>query len=102
MLETAVAQQLQDRALRCLTLIPERITHIAALFVLCRQGRCSTQVGLIGEHDKKFRLLAVGSVFYHPRRNLGRRGALFRWAALTDGTRGAERAQRSDGSCQKE
>jgi hypothetical protein len=34
MRESAFAQPLQKRALSCLTLVPQRISHIATLFVL--------------------------------------------------------------------
>src|SRR5439155_15839954 len=98
MLEAAVAQQLQEWALGGLTLIPQRIVHIAALFVLYRQSRRSTQVGLVGEHDEKFRLLTVRRMFHDPGRNLGRAHRLLRRATLTASTRGPERPQRCDGS----
>src|SRR5437773_760619 len=102
MLEAAFAQQLQEWALGGLTLIPQRIVHIAALFVLYRQSRRSTQVGLVSEHHKKFRLLTVRRMLHDPGRNLGRARRLFGRATLTASTRGAERPQRCNGSCHDE
>ena len=98
MLEAAFAQQLQEWALAGLTLIPQHIVHITALFVFCRQSCRSTKVGLVGEHDEKFRLLPVRRMFHDPRRNLGRDRRLFGRATLTASTRGAERPQRCNGS----
>ena len=40
--------------------------------LVCKAGGL-TQVGLIGEHNEKFCLLSVGSVFHHPRRDLSGR-----------------------------
>jgi hypothetical protein len=37
--------------------------HEAALFVLRAQSSSRAQVGLVGQHDKKFRLLAIGKRF---------------------------------------
>src|SRR5437773_8569338 len=102
MLEPAFTQPSQNRALAGLTLIPQRVSHIAALFVLCRQGCRSTQVGLVSEHDEKFRLLTVRRMFYDPRRNLACDCRLFRRATLTASARGAERSQRCNGSCHDE
>src|SRR6266542_534292 len=102
MLEPAFTQPLQDWSLSRLTLIPQRIVHIAALFVLCRQSGRFTQVGLIGEHDEKFRLLAVRRPIQHPGGDLFHRGPLVKGAALIGSTQGAERPQRSDGSCDEE
>src|SRR5437773_7587364 len=102
MLEPAFTQPSQNPALGGLTLIPQRVVRIAALFVLCRQGCRSTQVGLVSEHDEKLRLLAVRRMFHDPRRNLACDCRLFRRATLTASTRGAERPQRRDGSCHDE
>src|SRR5256885_8229987 len=98
MLEPAFAQPLQDRALGGLTLTPQRIVHIATLFVLCRQSCRSTKIGLLSEHDEEFRLLTVRRMFHDPGSNLVRAHRLFRRATLTAGTRGAERSQRCYGS----
>ena len=70
MLDAAFTQPLQDRPLRCLALIPQRLVDVAALFILCRQSCCRAQVGLVSEHDKKFSVLAIGSVLKYPRRDL--------------------------------
>ena len=53
-----------------LALFPQRLIHEAALFSLGRQAAAAAQVGLISKHDEKFGLLAIGSVFNHPRRDL--------------------------------
>ena len=102
MLKPAFAQPLQKRTLGGLTLIPQYISHITTLFVLCRQSCSSTKVALVSEHDEKFRLLAVRSMVHDPGRNLGRGRSPFRRAALTDGARGAEHSERCDGSCHDE
>src|SRR5215467_6770577 len=102
MLESAFTQPLQNRALGGLTLIPQRIVHIAALFALCRQSRGSTQISLVSEHDEKFRLLTVRCMFYDPGRNLSRARSLFRRTALTGSTRGGNRRHRCYGSCHDE
>ncbi len=98
MLEAAFAQQLQEWTLAGLTLIPQRVVHITALFVFCRQSCRSTKVGLVSEHHEKFRLLTVRRMFHDPGRNLGRAHRLLRRATLTASTRGPERPQRCDGS----
>ena len=82
MLNTAFTQPLQNRALRCLTFIPQRIVHIAALFALCRQSGRAAQVRLVGKHHDEFSLLAIGCALHHPRRDLGRDGSPARRAAL--------------------
>src|SRR5438552_10360036 len=102
MLEAAFAQQLQEWALAGLTLIPQRIVHITALFVFCRQSCRSTKVGLVSEHYEKFRQLTVHRMFHDPRRNLGRGLSLFRRVALIGSRRGGNRRQPSYGSCNNE
>ena len=72
MLESAFAQPLQNWALRGLALAQQRIIDVAPLFSLRLQVCGLTQVGLIREHDEKFCLLTVSSVFHHPRRDLVR------------------------------
>ena len=76
MFNTAFAQPLQNRALRCLTFIPQRIVHIAALFVLCRQSRRSAQISLIAQDNQKLRLLSIRSVLEDPWSNLAQGSAL--------------------------
>src|SRR5215472_11200673 len=102
MLQLTFAQPLQNRALGGLTLMPQRIVHVAALFVLCRQSCRSAKVGLIGEHDKKFRLLTVSRMIHDPRRNLGRNHRLFWRVTLAASSRRAERRQRYYPSCYDE
>ena len=102
MLEPAFTQPLQDRPLRRLAFVPQRIIHVLPLFILCRQSRRPAQVGLVGKHDKKFSLLAIGRVIDHPWRDLVRRCVLVRRATLADGARGSNRAQHSYGSCGEE
>ena len=93
MLYAAFTQPLQDGSLRCLALIPERIVHIAALLILCRQSRCLAQISLLSEHDHEFSLLSIGGVFDHPRRDLARHGAPVRRTTLrVDGARRADRS----------
>ena len=99
MLDLAFTQPLQNRPLSGLTLVPERIVHIATLFVLCRQSCRSTKIGLVGEHHQKFRLLTVRRMFRDPGRNLGPARSLFKRVALTGSTRRAERRHRCYGSC---
>ena len=83
MLDAAFAQPLQDRPLRGLRLVPQRVIDEAALFSLSAQGRSRAQVSLISQHDEKFRLLPVSRVFRHPGRDLLRSDRLVRRAALT-------------------
>src|SRR6266542_2967065 len=70
MLDAALPQPLQNGALRCLGLVPQRIVHVTAFLGFCAQSRCRAQVGLISEHDEKFSLLPVGRVLNYPRRDL--------------------------------
>ena len=70
MLDAALPQPLQNRSLRCLGLVPQRIVHVTAFLGFCAQSRCPAQVCLISEHYKKFGLLPVGRVLSHPRRDL--------------------------------
>src|SRR6266542_477067 len=70
MLDAALPQPLQNRPLRCLGLVPQRIVHVAAFLGFYAQSRCRAQVGLISEHDEKFSLLAIGGVLNYPRRDL--------------------------------
>ena len=75
MFQTAFTQPLENRPLRCLALVPQRIVHVTALFILGRKSRRRVEVGLINEHDHYFSLLVVRSMLDHPRLNLVRRGA---------------------------
>jgi len=99
MLNTAFTQPLQDRSLCRLALVSQRVVHVPALFILCRQSRRWAQVGLVNKHDHEFGLLSFGGVLDNPRRDLARRGAPVRWATLrVDGARGSDRPKRSYGS----
>ena len=71
----------------------------SALFSLGLQSRGLAQVGLISQHDEKFRLLPVSGVFYHPGRDLLRSDGLVRRAALTTGARRSDSAYRSRDGC---
>src|SRR5207248_1681214 len=70
MLDAALPQPLQNRSLRCLGLVPQRIVHVAALLGLSRQSCCAAQVSLIGEHNKKFSFLTIRCVRNYPWRDL--------------------------------
>jgi hypothetical protein len=102
MLDVALAQPLQDRFLRALGLVQQGLINETTLFGLGWQIGRRTEVGLICEQDKKFSLLAVSRVFHHPGRDLFRRRHPGRWTTLTNSPRGGDRAQRCDGSCEKE
>ena len=93
MLDAAFPQPLQDWALRRLAFIPQRITDIAALFVLCRQSCRSTQVGLVGENDHELGLLATRGVLSNPRSDFAQRRGLLRAARLIDGAQRSNRAE---------
>src|SRR6266487_861518 len=99
MLNAAFGQPLQDRRLRGLGLVQQRVKDEAALFSLSLQGRSRAQVSLISQHDEKFSLLPVSRVFDHPRRDLLRSDRLVRRAALTTGARRSDGAYRSGGCC---
>ena len=71
-LEPAVAQPFQNWSLCGLALVQQCVVNVAAFFSLTLQGSCLTQVSLISEHHEKFCLLAIGSVFHHPRRDLAK------------------------------
>jgi hypothetical protein len=88
MFETAFTEPLKNWPLRCLALVPQRIVHVTALFILCRQSRRRAQVGLINEHDHQFSVLVIRSMLDHPRVNLARRGTRI---PLVRGPRGADR-----------
>src|SRR5437870_8640266 len=70
MLDSAFAQPLQNRALRRLALVPQRIVHVTAFFSFRAQSRCPAQVGLVSEHNEEFSLLPTRGMLHHPRRNL--------------------------------
>ena len=70
MLDAALAQPLQNRSLRRLALIPQRIVHVTAFLGFCAQSRRPAKVCLISEHDKKFSLLPVGRMLNYPGRDL--------------------------------
>ena len=78
--------------------------------LVCKVGG-RAQVGLVSQHNEKFRLLTIGSVFHHPRRDLlrGRKVERVVLNALTHRlrrsrstcARGDNGSQDSDKSCQK-
>ena len=98
MLDIALTQPSDNRSLRCLGLVPQRIVHVTALLGFCVQSRCRAQVCLISEHNEKFSLLAVRDMLDHPRRDLtnGQR-VVIRTAAA--GVPRADRSHRSDAGC---
>jgi hypothetical protein len=71
-LDVAFAQPLKDWPLCALGLFQQGLINEAALFGFSWQIGCWNQIGLICEHDKKFRLLSVSSVFHYPRRDLAK------------------------------
>ena len=102
MLDAAFTQPLQDRPLRGLAFVQQGVIHVASLLSLRLQGGGLAQVGLISQHNEKFRLLAIGGVIDHPWRDLFRRRVLVRRATLAGSARRGNRAERSYGSCGQE
>ena len=90
MLDRAVAQPSQNGSLSFLALFAQRLIDVAALFSFCNQGRCRTQVCLISKDDKKFRLMAIGSMLNYPRRDLEVEHVVLN--VLAGRTRGADRS----------
>jgi len=93
----------QNRSLCGLAFVQQCVVNVAAFFSLSLQASCPTEVSLISENNQKFRFLAIGCVFSHPRRNFpklqrnlstrrSREGGLVRYG---------ERAYESDASSQK-
>jgi hypothetical protein len=72
MFESAFAQPLQNRLLCNLRLVQQRVIHKAAFLGFRLKVRSLAEVGLIGKHNEKFRLLPIRSVFHHPRCDLVR------------------------------
>ena len=101
MLEPMFTQPTQNRALR-LTLIPQGIVNVAALFSLCPHRGRRAEVGLVSEHNKKFSLTAIGGVLDHPRRDFVRRCSPARRPTLADGARGADHREHSYRGCDKQ
>src|SRR6266496_4268262 len=112
MFNGAVAQPLQNWFLRGLSLAQQGLIDVASLLSFSRQTRRAAQVGLVSEHNEKFSLLIVSSVFHHPRRNLVRYSESVRWrtgrntsyrdATLADNARGGDGSYGSDNSCGEE
>jgi len=69
-LDLAFAQPLQDWLLRALGLFQQGLINEPALLGFSWQISGQTEIGLICQHDKKFSLLVVGSLFHYPRRDL--------------------------------
>ena len=90
MLNAAFAQPLQDRPLRGLGLVKQRVMDEAALFSLSAQRRSRAQVSLISQHNEKFSLLTFSGVLDYPMGNLFRKrdGILDGGATAADGARG--------------
>jgi hypothetical protein len=72
MCDGAIAQPSQDWALHGLALVQQGVIDVAALLSLGLQIGRAAQVSLISKHNEKFGLLAIGGVFYNPRRDLVR------------------------------
>ena len=100
MLDSAFAQPLQNGALRCLALVPQRIVHVTTFFSFRAQSCCAAQIGLVSEHNEEFGLLSTRGMLNHPRRNLdicaiGYSSAIVLPGSrftLTDGARGSDSA----------
>ena len=90
MLKPMLIEPLKDGTLRRPALIPQSVAHKAAFLFLCLQSRRAAEVGLVGQDNHEFGLLAIGGVLSHPRSDLAQRGALRR------PVRTANRARRSD------
>src|SRR6266513_1233621 len=98
MFDCAFAQPLQNWFLRGLSLAPQGLIDEASRLSLARQTGRAAQICLVSEHNEKFSLLTVSSVFHHPRRNLVRYSESVRWrtgrntsyrdATLADNARG--------------
>jgi hypothetical protein len=79
MFDAAFAQPLQNRILCCLGFVLKSLVYEPPLFSLGREIRGRAEVGLVGKHDEKFRLLAIRGVFHHPRRELAPRCRSAQW-----------------------
>ena len=62
MFDVAFAQQFQDWLLCALRLLQQGLINESTLLCLGRQTSRAAHVGLIGKHNKKFSVLAIGSV----------------------------------------
>ena len=69
-LKPTLTQPLQDWPLSRLRLVEKGLEHEPSLLGLRLQVRGRSQIGLVSQHNEKFRLLTIGSVFHDPRRNL--------------------------------
>jgi hypothetical protein len=69
-LKPTFTQPLQDWPLSRLCLVKKGLEHETPLFGFRPQVGGSTQVGLVSQYNKKFRLLTIGDVFHNPGRNL--------------------------------
>ena len=76
MLKPAVTQPLQEWTLRSLRLVDNVFVNELSLLGLRRQAGGLADIRLISEHDEKFCLLTIGSVFHHPWRDLANCNAL--------------------------
>jgi len=106
-LDLAFAQPLQDWLLRALGLFQQGLINEPALFGFSWQISGRTEIGLICQHDKKISLLAVGSLFHYPRRDLLHRRRMKRALrrqlnALADSARRSDGPYQSDSSCSKQ
>jgi hypothetical protein len=96
MLDSAFAQPLQNGALRCLALVPQRIVHVTTFFSFRAQSCCAAQIGLVSEHNEEFGLLSTRGMLNHPWRNLAgwarnMQAKASRMLALPTSTPGADR-----------
>src|SRR6266576_642443 len=70
MLDATLTQQIEDRPLRGMRLVPENVTDVTAFLELRRQRIRRAEIGLISQHNEIFRLLAICGVLKHPWRDL--------------------------------
>ncbi len=67
MLKSAFTHPLQDWPLRRLCLIEKGLEHETTFFGFRLKASGPAQIGLVSQHDEKFRLLTITSVLDHPR-----------------------------------
>src|SRR5580765_8326778 len=93
MLQLVFVEPSEDRALRGLTLVPQRIMNEATFFQLGGQGGGGMQVGLIRKNDEKLSLFSLRSVLGHPGRDFAQGGAFSRLGWLANGARRGDYAE---------
>ena len=115
MLNSAVAQPLQDRFLRGLRLVKQRLIHVTTFFSFSCKSRSAAKVGLVSKYHEKFSLLPIERVLKYPRRDLEvervvrnavgtialRRSQSIYALGLPNTALGADRSYRRDAGCDK-